>query len=186
MSGHTWIIDSGATSHICHDRSRFTDYVLLSKPEVVSLGDGHKQQAVGRGTVTLQIVVSGKVKKYILNNVLHVPKLKFNLISVSKVTSDSKQIVFSDEVCQIIDASGSIVAEGQQEGDLYVLRLKDMPQMLASVASVSHDMELWHRRYGHLGVQSINKLIKGDMVDGLNCKPTDIIPVCEPCVEGKH
>ena len=46
-----WIIDSGATSHMCTSRHLFTDYRCLN--EKVSLGDGRSLKAVGRGTVSL-------------------------------------------------------------------------------------------------------------------------------------
>ena len=35
-----WIIDSGATCHICNDKSLFTDIHRLKKPQDITLGDG--------------------------------------------------------------------------------------------------------------------------------------------------
>ena len=46
--------------------------------------------------------------------------------------------------------------------------------------------ELWHRRYGQLGVQNMRKLVAEEMVVGLDCKMSKDIGVCKPCVEGKH
>lgn len=48
-----WIIDSGATSHMCTDRRMFTKLRPLSKSLEVKLGDGHVLMAVGQGTVQL-------------------------------------------------------------------------------------------------------------------------------------
>ena len=42
--------------------------------------------------------------------------------------------------------------------------------------------ELWHGRYGHLGVQNMRKLVAEEMVDGLDCKMSKDIGVCKPCV----
>jgi len=47
-------------------------------------------------------------------------------------------------------------------------------------------MELWHRRYGHLGIQNIKKLVNEDMVIGITCDTAEDVGVCEPCAEGKH
>ncbi len=38
---NTWIIDSGATCHMCNDVSKFVKLHNLEKPEDVTLGDGH-------------------------------------------------------------------------------------------------------------------------------------------------
>ena len=35
-----WIVDSGATSHMCNDELSFTELKLLQTPQVVTLGDG--------------------------------------------------------------------------------------------------------------------------------------------------
>ena len=40
-----WIIDSGATCHMCNDKKLFTNLLSLDKPQEVSLGDGHVSKA---------------------------------------------------------------------------------------------------------------------------------------------
>ena len=48
-----WILDSGATCHMCNKESMFTDLHLLHNPLNVMLGDGRNLQAVGCGKVIL-------------------------------------------------------------------------------------------------------------------------------------
>ena len=48
-----WIVDSGATCHICHDRSLFTELENLKKPLDIILGDGCTLNATECGTVIL-------------------------------------------------------------------------------------------------------------------------------------
>ena len=50
-----WIIDSGATCHVCHDYSLFSELQNLEKPLDIALGDGHTLKAIGRGTVVLML-----------------------------------------------------------------------------------------------------------------------------------
>lgn len=45
--------------------------------------------------------------------------------------------------------------------------------------------DLWHRRYGHLGVENLQKLAKDNLVDGFDYY-TSKISFCEPCLKGKH
>ena len=40
-----WIIDSGATCHICCNKSMFVEVKTLEAPEIVTLGDGRRIEA---------------------------------------------------------------------------------------------------------------------------------------------
>ena len=78
----SWIIDSGATCHICNDRKLFR---TLRKPQDVTLGDGNVLSATGLGKFDLELVLKNEQVKYgRLQNVLYVPKLAYNLLSVPK------------------------------------------------------------------------------------------------------
>ena len=60
----------------------------------MTLGDGRSLEAVGQGIVTLETrLPSGKTKRCNLNNVLCVPKLAYNLLSVPKVSAAGEQFV---------------------------------------------------------------------------------------------
>ena len=79
------------------------------------------------------------------------------------------------------------MATGKRIGELYYLNCRDIQQATAAKHGGGMSQEqLWHRRYGHLGVQNMRKLVAEEMVVGLDCKMSKDIGVCEPCVEGKH
>ena len=46
--------------------------------------------------------------------------------------------------------------------------------------------EIWHRRFGHLGMKNLPKLATDQLVNGLDYDVTKDIKFCEPCVDGKH
>lgn len=56
------IIDSGATCHMCNDKSAFVKYGELKIPLEVKLGSGYKVDITGNGT----IILSGKRNTYIM------------------------------------------------------------------------------------------------------------------------
>ena len=65
-----WIIDSGATGHMCHDELMFAELSFLKDPIEVTLGDGHLLHATGKGTVRLDTKINGKgIKQVDLYNV---------------------------------------------------------------------------------------------------------------------
>ncbi len=64
----SWIVDSGATSHMCTARERFSDYNLLQNLGRVSVGDGRVLKVVGCGKVHLLMRLPGdKVKRCVLH-----------------------------------------------------------------------------------------------------------------------
>ena len=44
----------------------------------------------------------------------------------------------------------------------------------------------WHRRYGHLGEQSLAKLAKGARIKCFDYDSSNEIGFCETCIDGKH
>ena len=71
-----WIVDSGATAHICTCERMFDRITYLDRPQKVTLGDGSALNIKGRGDVTLRIALpNGKRARCLLKNVLLVPSL---------------------------------------------------------------------------------------------------------------
>ena len=86
-----WIVDSGATCHMCNDKQVFGELRSLYVPQEVILGDGHVLEAIAEGTVSLQMLLpDGNMKRCDLKNVLLVPKLSHNLLSVLKASESGK------------------------------------------------------------------------------------------------
>ena len=71
-----WIIDSGCTNHMCFERAKFENFHKYRKDAVV-IGDNSILEVQGIGSVLIQ--------RMILENILDVPKLTMNLLSVIQV-----------------------------------------------------------------------------------------------------
>ncbi len=178
----SWIVDSGATSHMCHSRDLFVTYKKLQKPEIVTLGDGRSLEAIGRGTVTLEMRLPGETKRRNLLHTLHVPELSLNLVSVSKVSEKGRIVRFVETGCEIVDLDDKVLATATKFGSLYLLDCGTNEQ--TNVMKVS--LDVWHRRFGHLNGQSLRQLSADELVVGLDCNGTGQISFCEPCTAGKH
>ena len=50
-----WIVDSGATCHMCNDKSLFTDIKDIKGAQDIALGDGYAVNATAKGTVKLKM-----------------------------------------------------------------------------------------------------------------------------------
>ena len=181
-----WIIDSGATCHMCSDKKLFRELNDLERPQEVTLGDGHLLEATAEGTVALRTLLpDGNTKKCSLHNVLYVPRLSHNLLSVSKVAEAGKITKFNRCGCEILNGDNEVIAFATKAGDLYYLEFCRNPQQLNVAEKVSKE-RLWHRRYGHLSENSLQKLAKGRLVERFDYNTTNDIGFCETCVGGKH
>ena len=81
-AGHTgnWIIDSGATCHMCANREFFGDLQPLEEPVDVTLGDGRILEATERGLVSLNMKLPGRVERRCnLLDVLYVQALSHTI-----------------------------------------------------------------------------------------------------------
>lgn len=178
-----WIVDSGATCHMCNDKTLFSNLESLDKPQEVSLGDGHTSKATAQGVILLEMKLpGGKTRECKLVDVLYVPKLSYSLLSVSKAAESGKTTKFDETGCQILGKSCKVIAAATRVGSLYYLDCVVKPQV--NVAQCKE--VLWHRRYGHLGTQNLQKLARDKLVDNFDFDTSKDIDFCETCVEGKH
>lgn len=77
----TWILDSGATSHICHTLSSFSCFTYLSN-SFVTLTNSNKVPVTAIVTFSLS-------PNFTLTNVLYIPTFHVNLISVRSSLRDT-------------------------------------------------------------------------------------------------
>ena len=76
-----WVVDLGATRHICANKSMFTSYITVGDvEEQVYLGDLKTTPVQGKGKVLLKLTFG---KTLALNDVLHVPSIRVNLVYVA-------------------------------------------------------------------------------------------------------
>ena len=91
--GSRWLIDSGASVHICKDRGLLKNVRKVN--ESVVIGDGTEIVATVCGTVDLRTVGTGK--QLVLSNVLFAPEFTKNIISVARLTSNGNSVSFTDD-----------------------------------------------------------------------------------------
>ena len=178
---HNWIVDSGATRNMCNNKDYFDKLVELNNPIRIKLGDGREVCAVAIGTVTLEVnLPDRRVESFLLRNVLYVPSLAYNLISVAQLDKEGKHTVFSNNSCRIC-CSDKVIAVATKLGELYSL------ETALSVGTANYSTaNLWHKRFCHLNEQSLKKIFSHGIVDGINCDKFNDLSFCESCVQGKN
>ena len=88
-----WYLDSGPSFHMTGDKESFSDLEEKNLRMYIEMGDDGWYSATGISTITFQRE-SGK--PFQLKNVMHVPCLKKNLVSVAMLEDRYYDVVFSD------------------------------------------------------------------------------------------
>lgn len=113
-----WCIDSGATSHMCHEKEKFCDFTPLAN-QYVKVAANQTMEIRGKGTIRLTISDGSKEKKIRLEKVLYVPELSANLMSISKMTENDHEVRFKGDHVWVSNSSGETVIKASKQGALY-------------------------------------------------------------------
>uniref|UniRef100_A0A803P7H9 Reverse transcriptase Ty1/copia-type domain-containing protein n=1 Tax=Cannabis sativa TaxID=3483 RepID=A0A803P7H9_CANSA len=114
-----WYPDSGATNHCTPEQQHLTHGAEYDGAEKLFVGNGTGLSIQHVGQSLFSTPYSSKF--VLLNNLLHVPDITKNLLSVSKFAKDNKvYFEFHDDFCLVKDKeSHSILLKGTHRNGLY-------------------------------------------------------------------
>lgn len=96
-----WCVDSGASSHITNNKNFFTQ-LNTSETEWVILANGEKVKSEGRGFGFITVFnENNKQQTVSINNVMYIPSMMTNLLSVKKLVNNGFDVIFKDKFCEI-------------------------------------------------------------------------------------
>jgi hypothetical protein len=176
-----WIIYSGASHHM--DASEVVYYSLdACKGPPILMGGNSFVEVTGKGRIEL---TNGSFA-----NVLHVPKLSVNLLSVYQMMNSGTEnkFVFTPNSVDIYDMqtnSKVATSEVNHQSRLYTFSEFIETDYALLLTHADESSRIWHERFGHLNFIYMQQLRKHRLVDGL----PDIHfskGVCEGCVLEKH
>jgi hypothetical protein len=176
-----WIIDSGASRHMTGDQARLSNLNEKKTSYKVELGDKSTYPVEGFGQASVKLKTGNNVY---LSNVLYVPGLEKNLVSISCLEDKGNIIAFVDGKVLSWHKDSSIENArviGTRKGNLY--RLLEQNEE-ALVHDEVNPNELWHRRYAHINYQALPFLKK--MVEGIPELQSTHEGICKGCALGKN
>ncbi|KAI4380894.1 hypothetical protein MLD38_007032 [Melastoma candidum] len=143
-ASNLWYTDSGATHHMTHAPGMLSSLRPYDGSTKVFVGNGQSLPISGVGQVRLSTPVSSLS----LVDVLYVPDLKHNLLSIKKLCLDNDCIVEFDTSSFLIKdrRTGSTLLHQQTNHPLYPVRLAPP---LSPTALITTSAPIWHARLGH-------------------------------------
>jgi hypothetical protein len=176
-----WIIDSGASHHMVSSEASYSSLDSCKGPPIL-MGDNSYVKVTGKGRIEL---TNGSFE-----NVLHIPKLFVNLISMYHMkNSDTRnKFIFTPNSMDIYNMktnSRVATSEVNHQSRFYKFSEFIEPDYALLLTHADKSSRIWHARFGHLNFRYMQQLSKKILVDGLQ----DIHfskGVCEGCVLGKH
>ncbi|CAI5791960.1 Retrovirus-related Pol polyprotein from transposon TNT 1-94 [Podarcis lilfordi] len=171
-----WVLDSGASQTFYKRKGLLTD-ARASNKKHVSLATGQKANVICEGEVVFPQL------GHTFRNVLCVPSLQNNLLSIPDLAKAGFEVNFVGDQCQI-KQNGAVLANANLRTNMYVLQCESK---VANVQNVpTHDMciHLLHRRLAHASFKALNKTL--ELCGGMkNIKSCDNYLDCNICKEVK-
>ena len=176
---HSWIVDSGATDHMCSDFSLFTKCkAVTGSANYITIPNGKQVLVTQMG----DIHICGNL---ILRDVLYVPDFKFNLVSIPKLCQDMHCTVsFTDNQCFLQNNSMNQQLLGELKGGLYYLAEPEHSADCMVAKSMTEEsqnkIKLWHLRLGHIPVSMLHH------VKTIFQEPCTLHNICQVCPVAKQ
>ena len=177
-----WIIDSGATCHISSNKRFFTD-LNMKHHEKINVANGNEVKTEGRGSGTIQFLnQNSEVSSVTLHNVLYIPEIGGNLLSVRKLAEEGFTVDFKKDLCEI-KHKGRQVAVADLQSSLY--KLREYNKVYSACVHKCNCIHYWHRVCGHRDPQVVKEMVLNGQVDGVELVDCGIKCRCEISFQGK-
>ena len=173
-----WYPDSGATHHVTNDPQALIDPALYQGTEQLQTGNGSGLSIHSTGSS----YIPSRSHSLKLQNILHVPDIKKNLLSIYRLTNDNYVYVeFHADHCIIKEeGTGRPLLKGIVRDGLYMSNQFNNPPVAFAAKKVT--MELWHQRLGHPHLKILRCIIA---THGLPTFVYNKKSFCDACLSSK-
>jgi len=187
------LLDSGASDHCFITKSWFSSYNMILPPwRGNSAGKDSTFTIDGTGVAEFSTTIDSIASRIKINDALHTPQLQSNLISVSKLVGKGMTVAFEGETARVKRPDRVTILVAMKRGGLYIVVADNVVNGTSEVNTFqtkrkAMTFEVWHRRLGHAGAETITGMINSGLVDGLEVTgPTELKALYEDCIYGTH
>ena len=115
-----WLLDSSCTNHMspCLFIFRSLEKSCITQ---VKIGNGELLAVKGKGTAAVKSISGIKL----LENVLYVPEIAYNLLSVGQLIEAGFSLLFEEGKCDVKDYNGSLLLNVEMKNKSFPLYIGD-------------------------------------------------------------
>ena len=148
------------------------------------------EEVDGQERITFGDNSKGKVQgldKVAISNVLYVASLSFNLLSVGQLCDLGFQYLFIEKKVVVSKKDDDqVIFKGFRYNNLYLVNFTSKDANLKTCLFTKTSLGwLWHRRLAHVGMSSLKKLMKNELVRGVKDVKFEKDKLCSACQAGK-
>jgi hypothetical protein len=164
------------------EKKMFTSCDMIENPtERIAFGGNGGKTVVGLGKIAISI-------NHSISDVYLVESLDYNLLSISQLCEMGYNCLFTNEGVTVFRRGDDSVAfKAELKGRLYLVDFSsDKAQLDTCLLAKSSLSWLWHRRLAHVGLNNLNKLLKGEHILGLTNVHFEKNRLCSACQAEKQ
>jgi len=183
------IVDSGASSHFCPDRNRFTVFTLIPlKP--VKIANGQSIFATGKGDMVIELPKGNECSNITLKDTLYVPDIALTLISTTHIVKAGFAINMEEDWCEIQSPKPArkLVTRIPEVNGLY--RIVGTKCVATATTATSLKMTCLtlmqlHECMGHIAFSTLKTMVSRGMIHGVEIIQSSKSEFCDTCVKAK-
>lgn len=144
----SWLPDTGSSHHVTPDISTFENYDTYYGNDNIHVGNGTGLPILHIGSSKLY----APTKSFSLTNILHVPKIKQNLLSVQNFCQDNNVYfeIHTSFFAVKDEITHTTLLTGPSKGGLYSFELpRIQPISKVAFSTTCASSITWHQRLGH-------------------------------------
>ena len=172
-----WILDSGATVHVCSNKDLFNSL----KPTSTYIRWGNTTNNIkASGIGDISIIFNSTNKPANLLDVLYVPELGVNLLSLGLIAQKDYSFQFNKKEALLYNPNNKLLAKGIYKNGVTIFNT------ISNTKSILSTSTIWHERLGHIGNKALDNLPKSTIGSNLDLKGNiNDIDNCEICIQAK-
>jgi len=152
------LYDSGASKHISPFKEQFQTYRKISSYPI-KVASNHTLNAIGIGSIYINIPNGDKNTKLLLTDVLHVLGIRMTVVSVSCMLAAGYESHFQDEHCIITTQGQQLILGSIPVGEGGLFKSKHAYTFTMQSRTKLINLPTIHRRLGHISEHMIRAIM---------------------------
>lgn len=152
--------------HNAYDNQRMTNLKKRSTC-ILTAEDKGELKAKYTGSLKKNLIDDSPVN---IEDILYVPNLRGNLLSVSSLVKKGHKVNFCDEGAEIIHGSGRKIGYAVHKQKMFIMNVYDgdvSEERVLKTKETTSTKIMWHRRLGHINENYLDQMKRTRMVRGL-------------------